>query len=127
MYKNNIPLEREEQEYLVKWLSYHRLLSNCIIKIDNEGKRSPLQGARLKRQGLHRGASDLFIAYPTDTFSGLFLEVKRNKSYSNSEKNSKTWLAQVEFQQNVKKLGYQACTCYGWIDGVKIIEDYLTS
>jgi hypothetical protein len=71
------------------------------------------------------GASDLFVFYPTESFHGLFLEVKRNKEYSASERNTKTWLGQQRFLDNVRAAGYAGIVCYGWEHGKEIIDDYL--
>jgi hypothetical protein len=53
--------------------------------------------------------------------------VKRNKIYTKSERKTKTWLAQEQFQEAVKSVGYDAYFCFGWIHGKEIIENYLSS
>lgn len=123
--KQEIPSERAEQLALVKWMSYHPIIRDYFCKNDNEGKRTPVQGRILKSMGLRPGVSDLFIYYPTKTHAGLWLEVKRNKNYSKSERSTPTWMAQEKFQESVKSVGYAAKFCYGWIDGKEIIEQYL--
>ena len=75
--------------------------------------------------GLRPGASDLFIAWPTRTYHGLWLEVKRNKKYTMSERNTDTWKAQESFIEDMKSVGFAGEFCYGWIDGKRIIESYL--
>ena len=122
-----IPLERVEQDALVEWLSYHPVLKDYYFKTNNEGKRTSLQGCRLKKMGLRPGVSDLFIYYPTKTYHGLFLEIKRNRPYSLSEKRSNSWLAQDRFLEIVQGIGYFGAFCYGWEEGVKVIEEYLLS
>lgn len=124
-----IALEREEQQALVEWLYLHPILKNFFLKIDNEGKRTALQGSRLKNLGLRPGASDLFIYYPSQSgiYSGLWLEVKRNKKYTPSEMSSVTWKNQEEFQRTVKMVGFDAKFCYGFIDATRIISCYLRS
>lgn len=119
--------ERQEQLALVKWLEYHPILKNFFCKNDNEGKRTPRQGAYLKRLGLRPGVSDIFIYYPSNTFHGLWIEMKRNKKYTKSEMNTPTWIAQERFIEGVKSVGYEAKMCYGWEDGVRVIERYLRS
>jgi hypothetical protein len=93
--------------------------------MNNEGKRTPSQGFNLKLMGLRRGVSDLFIYYPSLSFNGLFLEVKRNKKYSQSEMSTETWILQQEFIDTVTHVGYDAHFCYGWMEGKRIIENYL--
>jgi hypothetical protein len=105
----------------------HPVLKKFFHKNDNEGKRTPMQGHRLKKLGLRAGVSDLFICYPSKSkaYLGLYLEVKRNKRYTKSERSTSTWIAQEEFQKNVRSVGYAAYFCYGWVDGKNIIENYL--
>ncbi len=75
--------------------------------------------------GLRPGASDLAIYYPTKTYHGLFLELKRNKRYTPSERITPSWLAQELFLKNVKSVGYEGKICYGFLDSKRIIEAYL--
>lgn len=112
---------------LVTWLNYHPLLKEFFCKNDNEGKRTPIQGHNLKRLGLRSGVSDIFIYYPTKTYHGLWLEVKRNKKYSKSERSANSWLAQEKFIDRVKSVGFAGHFCYGWNEGKEIIENYLNS
>lgn len=122
-----IPTENQEQRALVKWLSLHPRLANFFCKNNNEGQRTPAQTWNLKLMGLRPGVSDLLIYFPTKSYPGLWLEVKRNMHYPPSARKSDTWIAQELFQEQVKSVGYAAHFCYGWIDGKEIIERYLLS
>lgn len=95
------------------------------MKTNNEGKRSSIQGHRLKKMGLRPGVSDLCIYYPTKTYHGLWLEVKRNKKYTKSEQLTPSWVAQKKFLETVKSVGFAGDFCYGWVEGKEIIERYL--
>jgi hypothetical protein len=117
--------ERDEQMALVRWLDYHPILKNHYCKMHNEGKRSPLEGRNLKLLGLRPGVSDLFIFYPFQGLHGLWLEMKQNRNYTPSEKRTRTWVAQENFVETVKKLGFSAHFCYGCEDAIKIINAYL--
>ncbi len=119
--------ETQEQQALVKWLRLHPVLKDFFCKNDNEGKRTPQQGANLKRSGLRPGVSDIFIYYPSTSFHGLWIEMKRNKKYTKSEMNTPSWKAQELFIETVKSVGYEGKICYGWQDSVEIIERYLRS
>jgi hypothetical protein len=77
------------------------------------------------RLGLRSGVSDLFVAFPTGLYSGLFLELKRNKRYTPSEMKTPSWIAQQIFIDDMKSVGYEAKFCYGCEDGIRIIESYL--
>jgi len=126
--------ENAEQRALVKWLSFNPVLKNFYCKIDNEGERKVIvkNGVKIPvglfnacKMGLRPGANDLFIYYPTKKHHGLWLEMKRNKKYSRSERLTETWLAQERFQECVKSVGYAAFFCYGCGDAIRIIENYL--
>lgn len=123
----NIPSEAQEQKALVKWLSYHPVLRNYFCKNNNEGKRSVVSGYNLKLLGLRSGVSDIFVYYPTKMYHGLWLEVKRNKKYTNSEMMTSTWVNQAKFIREVLEVGYAGFFCYGWEDGCRIVENYLLS
>lgn len=120
-----IPSENQEQRALVKWLSYHPTVRNFYCKLNNEGKRTEQQGFNLKLMGLRSGVSDLLIYYPTKTYHGLWLEMKRNKKYTKSEMSTATWIAQEEFLKLVKSVGFAGEFCYGYQAAIKIIDAYL--
>ncbi len=120
-----IATEFQEQVALVQWMNMQPRIRDFVIKLNNEGKRTPLQGHNLNRLGMHKGASDIFLAFPTREFRGLWLEVKRNKKYTPSERNTDTWKDEELFQLKMKSVGYDAHFCYGWEHGVSIIESYL--
>jgi len=124
MSKIQIPSENQEQRALVKWLSMHPVLKDYYLKNNNEGKRTEAQGWNLKLMGLRSGVSDLFIAYPTNRYHGLWLEVKRNIIYSPSQKKNDTWIAQQEWIDRMNDIGYFATFCFGWEDGKRIVEEY---
>jgi hypothetical protein len=123
--KFTIPTEHQEQRALVKWLSLHPVLKDCYMKNNNEGKRTEAQTWGLKQLGLRPGVSDLFIAHPTRTYHGLWLEVKRNMSYPPSSRKTQTWVQQQEWVERMRSAGYEAKFCYGWEEGRQIVEDYL--
>jgi hypothetical protein len=120
-----IPSESQEQRALVTWLSYHPIVRDFFCKNNNEGKRTEAQGHNLKLIGLRPGVSDLLIYWPTKTHPGLWLEVKRNKKYTKSERSTPTWIAQAKFLEQVKSVGFAGEFCYGWEEGKRIVENYL--
>lgn len=123
--QRKIATENQEQRKLVKWLSLHPILKNYFCKNNNEGKRSEAQGWHLKMMGLRPGVSDLLIYYPANGFHGLWIEMKRARKYSPSEMTTDSWIAQLDFIDNVKKVGYAAEFCYGADYAIKVIDIYL--
>ncbi len=124
-----VPSEAQEQRWLVKWIRLQPYLKRFLIKTNNEGKRSAIQGNNLKLMGMRVGASDLFLAYPNSsrTKAGIWLEVKRNMDYPPSAKKTPTWLAEQEFLEDMQTVGFCGEFCYGWEEGIQIIKAYLLS
>ena len=112
------------------WINTQPKIRDLAIKINNEGKRSPWLGNEFNKMGMHRGASDLFLAFPIKSFQlrpyyGLWIELKRSKVYTPSERKTVTWIKQEEFLLNMRNQGYAARMCFGANDAIEIIEQYL--
>lgn len=88
-----------------------------VIHIPNERKTSKLAGYILQRMGLLKGASDLFIAWPTESFHGLWLEMKAIKGRPTT--------AQIDFLHRMDLKGYHVKIAYGLDDAIQAIKDYL--
>lgn len=103
------------------------LLGPFLVKITNEGKRSWNLGKKMKKEGLLKGASDLFLAFPIlinneygDTekdLSGFWYEVKAPRKKPTKD--------QLSFLVAMQDIGYGV----GWGDsvdkGIKAFKDYL--
>lgn len=117
--------EDQEQSTFVNWLLLHPKLKRSVVCIGNEGKRSLRQGALMKRKGLRKGASDLFIAYPTSLYSGLWIEMKaidpRTGKYRKPTKE------QLEFLEDMRQLGYDGHVANGADHAIMITSIYLNS
>lgn len=107
------------------WLVAHPILSKFHYHNYNGGLLTEGQRINLRLMGLRAGVSDLFICYPTKSYHGLFLEMKRDMRYSPSARKSETWIAQEEFINNMRSVGFAGEWCYGCLDGINIIEKYL--
>jgi hypothetical protein len=94
-----------------------------LFHIPNEGKRSLHFGRMLKLMGLRKGVPDFFLPVMKKMYGGLFLEMKRKKDYSKSEKEK--WLNQKAWIDYLNGAGYYASFAYGFEDAVKITTDYL--
>jgi hypothetical protein len=120
-----IASENQEQRALVRWIRMQPLIANCLVKLNNEGKRTEAQGWHLKLMGMMPGASDLFLAWPTIKFCGLWMEVKQNRTYPTSEREKESWKAQESFIGHMKEVGYDGYFVFGWEHGKEIVEAYL--
>lgn len=110
--------EKDIQKMVVQWLQMNSLTADNFFSIPNEGKRSLINGKSLVSMGLKKGASDIFIMIPTRIYSGMFLEIKR-------EKGSKTSPEQIEFMNKANSQGYYACIGKGFDNCIAEITNYL--
>lgn len=138
---NNIrciyPSEHDIQSAIVEWASLTKIpntnyfIKDFLIKIPNEGKRSWTYSKKMKKEGLKKGVSDLFLAYPVchslpseyldkekkNIYCGFWLEIKK--------KGENPTIEQSEFLYLMKKIGYFS----DWRDtvdeGIKAIKEYL--
>jgi len=120
--------ESQEQRALVKWIRLQPwYCEGDLIKINNEGKRSEGQKWNLIHMGMCIGAADLFLAYPSGSFSGLWMEVKRVRGcYPRGIIRSPHLEAQERFLLGRKKQGFAGTFVFGWEHGRKVVEKYLS-
>src|SRR5579863_3136530 len=112
-----IPRESQEQKALFDWAQYHPICRDFLIHIPNGGYRNPREAANLKKQGVKRGVSDIFLAYPIwDSqgmhYAGLWIELKRKGGKLTVEQDA--WLSMMSDQ------GYWAVVCYGAEDAILV-------
>ena len=88
-----------------------------IFAIPNGGHRSIGEASRLKAEGVKAGVSDLFLPIPSESSSGLFLEVKRPNGRLSREQ--RVWIDTMALR------GYNAAVGYGLDDCIEIIESHL--
>jgi len=99
-----------------------------VVKIPNEGKRTIGGHQRMIREGMQVGASDLFIAWPTYDFYGLWMEVKPDGWSGPKSKKEKDRVAlQKAFLDKMKYVGYQGEFVIGVDEGIHAIKHYLGS
>lgn len=106
--------ERSVQIALCKWINLCTDLP--VLHIPNEGKRSKISGALLKKMGMLRGASDLFIPRATEKYHGLWIELKVGKNQATD--------SQRAFIEKMKSEGYQAIVCHGLDDAMMAIKKH---
>ena len=117
----NISDEAQEQEALFCWarLSIAKYPELALMyHIPNEGKRSVVNGAALKRQGLKKGVPDICLPVPRGKYHGMYIEMKRIDGKPTAE--------QKDFINELAKQGY---ACYvadkGWADAAEVITWYM--
>lgn len=115
------PKESTETEWLFQWakdmsVKYPELES--MYHITNEGKRSRIAGARLKKQGLKKGMLDLCLPCARCGCHALYIEMKRVKDGRPSKQ-------QLEWIDRLTRQGNMALVCEGWRQAADVIERYL--
>ena len=112
--------ESKEQITFLDWLSLqHPTIRPYIFHIPNERKAKKISGYILKLMGVMPGVSDLFLAWPTGKYHGLFIEMKSGKG--------KLSESQKEFMAKMNKKDYLAQVCYSWEEAMKLITAYLNT
>jgi|TARA_Y100001951_G_scaffold91595_1_gene85706 hypothetical protein len=97
-------------------LQYPKLLFTATM--GGQYQKHHSQRRRAKQTGYLRGVSDLLIFEPRGIYSGLFIELKRNKKcYPTKE--------QKEFILKAKSRGYYAVCAKGFDECKEIIDNYL--
>jgi hypothetical protein len=117
--------ETRTQISILNWLKLkHPNVYPYVIKIDNEGKRTKLGHVIAVKMGLQQGASDLFIAWPTSDYHGLFLEIKPD-NWKKTKSNSAHYDRQLYFCEKMRKVGYFATVSIGVDACIKVVDKYL--
>lgn len=106
--------EDDEQEVVVQYCDLKHIV---VVHIPNESKRSPSNGAKLKRMGLRKGFPDLMFPTPRKGYHGLVIELKRNRTCKPT-KEQLEWLSYLKAQR------YKAELCFGADEAIKVIEEY---
>ena len=110
--------ESNEQIAAMDWLrAQHPNIALHTLHIGNERKASYYAGYIMKRMGVLKGASDLFMAYPVGGFHGLFIEVKSKTGRPTAE--------QKAFIDRMRAVGYRAEICYGADEVINTMKSYL--
>lgn len=110
-------------------------LDDYLIKIDNEGarkiierngKKIPIGHISAKRAGLKPKASDLFIAWPTIEYCGLWMEIKPDGWAGAKGKKEKEHVeGQLKFQAMMRAVGFQTAWCVGVDQGISAMKSYM--
>lgn len=119
--------EDMEQCALTQWARITRhnggMIADWLIAIPNGGKRNASEAARMKKQGVKAGVSDLFLALPSKQFHGLWIEMKAPKT--NASPAGKPTQVQLDWLDRMAAAGYAAQLCFGWQAAKDAITEYL--
>lgn len=125
-----VPLEHDSQVAVIQWWALackgYGLPEFALLAIPNGGDRHPAVGAKMKAEGVRKGAPDLLLAVPWEgsgpegvTFlaAGLWIEMKRRGNSPTEE--------QHEVILFLRKRRYHAVVAYDSDEAIKAIKAYL--
>lgn len=107
--KEKIPTEHWEQVQVVKYMQESRMV---FVAVPNGGSRGPIEGARLKAEGVQKGFPDLLVLHP---FLGA-IEMKKTKGGRVSPEQT-SWL------QTLEDIGFKCVVAKGHEEAIKFIEE----
>lgn len=105
---------------VLEWASVDPLIKpyrKFILHYPNEGKRSARYGKMLKRMGMRKGVSDLFIAVSRHEYNGAWIELKSVKGVLSQE--------QKTFLEDMASQNYYTAVCWSIEEAIETISWYL--
>lgn len=115
--KSGYPSEDSIHIAIIEWLQLNPKVASVVFHIPNGGKRNPREASKLKRMGIRRGASDLFIMRARHGFNGAFIELKT--------KGGKLSPEQQQFLQDAENENYYTAVTWSLDEALEQIEWYL--
>ena len=113
--------EHREQVALINWRdTFSNIHPELKLLHSNQNARkcTPRQGKYLNDEGRVKGVPDLCLPIPRDGYSGLWIEMKADKT-SNTTPEQKDWIHRLEHY------GHKCVVCCDWTIGARIIQKYL--
>jgi len=114
-----------ETKHQITLVKASNLIGVELIANMNGGARVGKSASIAKFMGLRSGVPDLMHLEGRGGFFGLFLEMKQNRNYTASERNTKTWFNQEEWLHKLTQKNYYATRAFGWEHGLSILREYL--
>ena len=114
--KNGWVSEQSIHLAVMEWVALYPSIFPYILHFPNESPRTPRYGRLLKKMGMRKGVSDLFIALPRHNYHGAWIEIKSEKGRVSP--------AQKVFLDQMKEVNYYGNITYGMDETIKIIKWY---
>ena len=110
--------EHRIQTACVRWFRFkypnHR---HNLFAVPNGQKRTSVQCAWLKEEGMLPGVADLILLKSNSNYGALLVEMKTAKG--KQQKNQKEW------QSLIEKDGYKYVVCRSTDDFIRYVTDYM--
>ena len=117
-----IASEYEECKAFFEWSQTQPILKECLIKVCNEGIRTPAQAMHLRAIGMRPGVPDYLLPLANNKYNSLWLEMKRSdKVKQRHDPRQYDWVLRLA------NLGNYATFCYGWENAAAIVTAYLAN
>lgn len=112
--------EHDEQAQFIRMVdaAYPREIAALLFAIPNGGARHIKTARELKAEGVRKGVPDLFLAYPHNGYSGLFIEMKKRYGGRVSPE-------QKAYIEALRGKGYKVEVCKGCDDAYQAMVLYL--
>ena len=117
------PTEHQIQVSIVDWSSRVKIpntnifIFDFLFAIPNGGYRNKSEAFRLKKEGVKKGVSDLFFAFPFNHFFGMWIEVKKPNGILSDE--------QEDWIKKMIGAGYYADVVRNLDEAMKAFKYYL--
>ena len=98
---------------MLKWM---HAIANGGSRGDTDLSRK-IEGGKMKAEGVKKGVSDICLPFCNCKFSGLYIEMKKEKGVVSAE--------QKEFGEFVKSQHFCFEVCYSWFEAVAVLKQYL--
>jgi hypothetical protein len=116
----NVATEAQEAVAFVQWSRLQHICNRFLLAIPNGGSRHPVEAKNLVAQGVRKGVSDYFLAYPVPPYCGMWIELKRSRiAKPNVSREQQDWLDLMNAHN------FRAVVAYGATEAIILIEDYL--
>lgn len=112
-------LGKEQLEQIKVYEFVRQCTDLPFIHIANERKIAAHKGLILKRMGVLKGVSDIFIPRATKHYHGAWIELKTDEGRVSP--------SQLEFINDMIKEGYFAQVCYGADEAILVIKSLYLS
>lgn len=112
--------EMQEQKTLFDWAKLNEAAHpelKMMFHVPNEGKRSVVGGAELKRAGLKSGVPDVILPVARSGYNGLAIEMKVD--HNRPTEKQKEWL------RGFSREGWKVYVCWGWDIAAHVISEYM--
>lgn len=123
----NCPTEHEEQAAVVCWFEFnYPHLAHLLVASANGAHLAGGAGQRaakmnkMKKEGFKKGFPDLQLVHPNSRYSGLFIEMKRQKGGTASPE-------QRQYISDLSKQQRAANICKGADKAIEAIKAYMTN